>query len=88
MNNKSDITSENIEDVFDEHIKFELVDKDVDATMKTMVKEPYVHLVPVHVVRVHAAFFLQRKLVIHQKAFIEHVIFQALAKNKIAPKQS
>jgi len=33
--------------VFDEHIKRELVDKDVDATMKTMVKEPYVHLVPV-----------------------------------------
>ena len=47
MNNKSDITSENIEDVFDEHIKRELIDKDVDTTMKTMVKEPYVHLVPV-----------------------------------------
>ena len=47
MNNNSDISSENIEDVFDEHIKRELVDKDVDATMKTMVKEPYVHLVPV-----------------------------------------
>ena len=47
MNNNSDISSENIEDVFDEHIKRELVDKDVDATMKTKVKEPYVHLVPV-----------------------------------------
>ena len=47
MNNKSDITSENIEDVFDEHIKREFVDKDVDTTMKTMVEEPYVHLVPV-----------------------------------------
>jgi carboxymethylenebutenolidase len=43
MNDKS----EDIADVFDEHIKCELVDKDVDATMKTMVKEPYVHLVPV-----------------------------------------
>jgi len=47
MNNNSDISSENIEDIFDEHIKRELVDKDVDTTMKTMVKEPYVHLVPV-----------------------------------------
>ena len=47
MNNNSDISSENIEDIFDVHIKRELVDKDVDATMKTMVKEPYVHLVPV-----------------------------------------
>jgi hypothetical protein len=43
MNDKS----EDIADVFDEHIKCELVDKNVDATMKTMVKEPYVHLVPV-----------------------------------------
>ena len=47
MNNNSDISSENIEDIFDVHIKRELVDKDVDVTMKTMVKEPYVHLVPV-----------------------------------------
>jgi carboxymethylenebutenolidase len=39
--------NEDIANVFDEHIKCELVDKDVDATMKTMVKEPYVHLVPV-----------------------------------------
>ena len=29
--------------VFDKHIKCELEDHDVDATMKTMVSEPYVH---------------------------------------------
>jgi carboxymethylenebutenolidase len=40
-------TSEDLGAVFDEHIKYEFVDKDVEATMKTMVKEPYVHLVPV-----------------------------------------
>ena len=33
--------------VFDKHIKCEFQDHDVDATMKTMVKEPYVHHVPV-----------------------------------------
>jgi carboxymethylenebutenolidase len=33
--------------VFDKHFKFEFEDKDVDSTMKTMVKEPYVHHVPV-----------------------------------------
>jgi carboxymethylenebutenolidase len=33
--------------VFDKHVKFEFEDKDVDSTMKTMVKEPYVHHVPV-----------------------------------------
>jgi carboxymethylenebutenolidase len=32
--------------VFDKHIKHEFQDHDVDATMKTMVKEPYVHHVP------------------------------------------
>jgi carboxymethylenebutenolidase len=32
--------------VFDKHIKCEFQDHDVDATMKTMVKEPYVHHVP------------------------------------------
>ena len=31
---------------FDKHIKCEFEDHDVDATMKTMVKEPYVHHVP------------------------------------------
>jgi carboxymethylenebutenolidase len=33
--------------VFDEHVKCEFVTKDVEATMRTMVKEPYVHHVPV-----------------------------------------
>jgi carboxymethylenebutenolidase len=31
---------------FDKHVKCEFEDHDVDATMKTMVKEPYVHHVP------------------------------------------
>ena len=33
--------------IFDRHVKFEFEDKDVESTMKTMVKEPYVHHVPV-----------------------------------------
>jgi carboxymethylenebutenolidase len=33
--------------VFDKHFKSEFEDKDVESTMKTMVKEPYVHHVPV-----------------------------------------
>ena len=37
----------NLGKVFDKHIKFEFKDKDVGLTMKTMVKEPYVHHVPV-----------------------------------------
>jgi carboxymethylenebutenolidase len=37
----------NLGAVFDEHIKHEFVDQDVDATMKTMIAEPYVHHVPV-----------------------------------------
>jgi carboxymethylenebutenolidase len=32
--------------VFDAHVKHEFVDMDVDATMKTMVAEPYVYHVP------------------------------------------
>jgi len=32
--------------VFDAHVKHEFVDHDVEATMKTMVAEPYVHNVP------------------------------------------
>jgi carboxymethylenebutenolidase len=32
--------------VFDKHIKCEFQDHDVEATMKTMVREPYVHHVP------------------------------------------
>lgn len=36
----------NLGAIFDKHVKHEFVDHDVDATMKTMVKEPYVHNVP------------------------------------------
>jgi len=40
-------SSPNLGAVFDEHVKHEFVDNDVDATMRTMVAEPYVHHVPV-----------------------------------------
>jgi carboxymethylenebutenolidase len=36
----------NLGAVFDKHVKSEFEDHDVDATMNTMVKEPYVHHVP------------------------------------------
>jgi len=36
----------NLGAVFDKHIKCEFQDHDVDATMKTIVREPYVHHVP------------------------------------------
>jgi carboxymethylenebutenolidase len=36
----------NLGSIFDKHVKCEFEDHDVDATMKTMVKEPYVHHVP------------------------------------------
>lgn len=32
--------------VFDEHIKCEFERRDIEATMKTMIKEPYVHHIP------------------------------------------
>jgi carboxymethylenebutenolidase len=48
MNSNTDnINSEDIGNMFDEHIKCEFVKHDVEATMNTMVKEPYVHHVPV-----------------------------------------
>lgn len=34
-------------ELFDGHIEKEFADRDVDATMKTMVTEPYVHCVPI-----------------------------------------
>jgi carboxymethylenebutenolidase len=37
----------NLGDVFDQHIKHEFQDHDVDATMQTMTKEPYVYHVPI-----------------------------------------
>jgi carboxymethylenebutenolidase len=44
QNNRLD--QPNLGAIFDKHIKCEFEDHDVDATMKTMVKEPYVHHVP------------------------------------------
>ena len=48
MNANTDINSEDgIGDVQAEHLKCEFETHDVEATMNTMVKEPYVHNVPV-----------------------------------------
>jgi hypothetical protein len=33
--------------IFDEHVKHEFIDQDVNATMRTMVKQPIVNHVPV-----------------------------------------
>jgi carboxymethylenebutenolidase len=44
--NNSDSQQPNLDVVFDRHIKYEFEDHDVDATMQTMTKEPYVHHVP------------------------------------------
>jgi carboxymethylenebutenolidase len=46
-NKKQQDASLGLDAVFDEHIQHEFEDKDVDATMKTMTKEPYVYHVPV-----------------------------------------
>lgn len=35
-----------LEEVFDAHMKYEFVDHDVDATMRTMVRDPYLINVP------------------------------------------
>jgi carboxymethylenebutenolidase len=39
--------SQSLDAIFDTHIAKEFVDRDVDATMATMVPEPYVHCVPI-----------------------------------------
>jgi hypothetical protein len=39
-------SSKDLGAVFDEHVRHEFEDHDVEATMKTMVREPYVHHVP------------------------------------------
>src|SRR5438094_194828 len=41
-------TKQDLGAVFDAHVKHEFVDHDVEATMKTMVAEPYVHNIPTH----------------------------------------
>ena len=43
----SNQSSTNLAAVFDKHVNFEFEDKNVDATMNTMTKEPYVYHVPV-----------------------------------------
>ncbi len=45
-NSNSHSHQPNLGVVFDRHIKHEFEDHDVDATMQTMTKEPYVHHVP------------------------------------------
>jgi carboxymethylenebutenolidase len=40
-------TTNNLARVFDKHVNCEFEDKDVDATMQTMTKEPYVYHIPV-----------------------------------------
>ena len=46
ISKQSSITN-NLAAVFDKHVNCEFEDKDVDATMKTMTKEPYVYHIPV-----------------------------------------
>ena len=40
------VNSEDIQDVWDEHLKCEFETHDVEGAMNTMVKEPYVQSVP------------------------------------------
>jgi carboxymethylenebutenolidase len=47
VNNDSPTQEPDLGAVFDQHIRHEFEDQDVDATMQTMTKEPYVHHVPV-----------------------------------------
>ena len=47
MSRRKQKKSKNLGDIFDEHVKYEFIDHDVEATMKTMVNEPIVHNVPV-----------------------------------------
>jgi carboxymethylenebutenolidase len=47
VNNDSPTQEPDLGAVFDQHIRHEFEDQDVDATMETMTKEPYVHHVPV-----------------------------------------
>jgi carboxymethylenebutenolidase len=44
---KKSYTTNNLDLVFDKHVNCEFEDKDVDATMQTMTKEPYVYHIPV-----------------------------------------
>jgi carboxymethylenebutenolidase len=46
MTDKKTDNQSNLGDFFDSHVKLEFVDKDVEATMKTMTEDPYVHNIP------------------------------------------
>ena len=46
-NDESESQEPNLGAVFDQHVKHEFQDHDVDATMQTMTTEPYVHHVPI-----------------------------------------
>ncbi len=46
-NKKRNSPSISLGKVFDKHVKSEFEDKDLESTMKMMVKEPYVYHVPV-----------------------------------------
>ena len=43
MTGKTESSEPDLGAVFDEHVKHEFVDKDVDATLSTMTEDPYVH---------------------------------------------
>ena len=43
MSRQKQKKSKNLGDIFDEHVKYEFIDHDVEATMKTMVNEPIFH---------------------------------------------
>ena len=47
VSKQSSTTTNNLAAVFDKHVNCEFEDKDVDATMQTMTKEPYVYHIPV-----------------------------------------
>jgi carboxymethylenebutenolidase len=46
MRDQTALHTQDLGSVFDAHVKHEFVDRDVDATMKTMVREPYLLHVP------------------------------------------
>jgi carboxymethylenebutenolidase len=46
IDNTDKNSSRDLGAIFDEHVRHEFEDHDVEATMMTMVKEPYVHHVP------------------------------------------
>ena len=47
ISNKQVSSTNNLDVIFDKHVNCEFENKDVDATMKTMTKEPYVYHIPV-----------------------------------------